>query len=86
MTTSASRCSTDGSECAHDRQGGFEAQAERIAVHRLLLLIGLALVVIGNGFFKPNISTIVGSLYAEGDRRRDARLHHLLHGHQPRRR
>ena len=28
--------------------------------------------VIGNGFFKPNISTMVGSLYAEGDRRRDA--------------
>ena len=27
---------------------------------------------IGNGFFKPNISTIVGTLYAEGDRRRDA--------------
>jgi POT family proton-dependent oligopeptide transporter len=27
---------------------------------------------VGNGFFKPNISTIVGSLYAEGDRRRDA--------------
>ena len=27
---------------------------------------------VGNGFFKPNISTIVGSLYDEGDRRRDA--------------
>ena len=38
----------------------------------MLLLVGLALVVIGNGFFKPNISTIVGSLYADGDRRRDA--------------
>jgi POT family proton-dependent oligopeptide transporter len=30
------------------------------------------MVTVGNGFFKPNISTIVGSLYAEGDRRRDA--------------
>ena len=37
-----------------------------------ILLVGLGLVTIGNGFFKPNISTIVGTLYAEGDRRRDA--------------
>jgi POT family proton-dependent oligopeptide transporter len=29
------------------------------------------MVSIGNGFFKPNISTMVGQLYAEGDRRRD---------------
>src|SRR6185295_10167612 len=45
---------------------------ERSPFYTFLLLIGLALVVIGNGFFKPNISTMVGSLYAEGDRRRDA--------------
>ncbi len=32
----------------------------------------LALVIIGNGFFKPNISTIVGSLYPPGSPRRDA--------------
>lgn len=32
---------------------------------------GLVLLVLGNGFFKPNISTMVGSLYPEGDRRRD---------------
>ena len=37
-----------------------------------MLLIGLAMVTVGNGFFKPNISTIVGSLYAQGDRRRDS--------------
>ena len=29
------------------------------------------LLIVGNGFFKPNISTTVGSLYAAGDRRRD---------------
>jgi dipeptide/tripeptide permease len=40
------------------------------------------LLVIGNGFFKPNISTMVGDLYAEGDARRDAAVHDLLHGHQ----
>jgi POT family proton-dependent oligopeptide transporter len=27
---------------------------------------------VGNGFFKPNISTMVGSLYAQSDRRRDS--------------
>ncbi len=32
----------------------------------------LALIVIGVGFLKPNISTIVGQLYAENDPRRDA--------------
>ena len=32
----------------------------------------LGLLIIGNGFFKPNISTLVGSLYAEGDPRRDS--------------
>ncbi|MCA9132173.1 MAG: oligopeptide:H+ symporter [Planctomycetales bacterium] len=31
----------------------------------------LALLIAGNGFFKPNISTLVGSLYPAGDKRRD---------------
>lgn len=34
--------------------------------------IGMAFIVIGNGFFKPNISSMVGNLYAPGDNRRDA--------------
>lgn len=32
---------------------------------------GLALLIAGNGLFKPNISTMVGDLYEEGDHRRD---------------
>lgn len=36
------------------------------------LYLGLALLIIGNGFFKPNISTLVGGLYADGDDRRDS--------------
>ena len=36
------------------------------------LYIGLFLLIIGNGFFKPNISTLVGGLYADGDDRRDS--------------
>jgi POT family proton-dependent oligopeptide transporter len=34
--------------------------------------LGLGLLIIGNGFFKPNISTMVGALYQQGDPRRDA--------------
>ena len=34
--------------------------------------IGLATIIAGNGLFKPNISTMVGKLYAVGDERRDS--------------
>ena len=37
-----------------------------------LLYVALGLLVAGNGFFKPNISTMVGRLYDEGDPRRDS--------------
>jgi POT family proton-dependent oligopeptide transporter len=37
-----------------------------------LFYAGLVLLVIGNGFFKPNISTMVGDLYPEGDARVDS--------------
>jgi POT family proton-dependent oligopeptide transporter len=50
----------------------FAPGAERSPFYLTLMLVALSLIVIGNGFFKPNISTIVGSLYAKGDRRRDA--------------
>jgi POT family proton-dependent oligopeptide transporter len=36
------------------------------------LYIGLLLLILGNGFFKPNISTLVGRLYKDGDPRRDS--------------
>jgi len=36
-----------------------------------LLLVGLLLLIVGNGFFKPNISTQVGNLYKPGDARID---------------
>jgi POT family proton-dependent oligopeptide transporter len=36
-----------------------------------LLLFALLMLIFGNGAFKPNISTQVGGLYAEGDARRD---------------
>jgi len=36
-----------------------------------LLIFALGLLIIGNGFFKPNISTLVGGLYGDNDPRRD---------------
>ena len=36
------------------------------------MLLALSMISVGNGFFKPNISTIVGTLYDQGDRRRDS--------------
>ena len=35
------------------------------------LFLGLCIVIIGNGFFKPNVSCLVGELYHEQDPRRD---------------
>ncbi|MDH7637288.1 peptide MFS transporter [Sphingomonas oryzagri] len=52
--------------------GGFNSGADRSPFYSALMLLALSLIVVGNGFFKPNISTIVGALYAPGDRRRDA--------------
>jgi POT family proton-dependent oligopeptide transporter len=37
-----------------------------------MFYIGISFTIVGTGFFKPNISTMVGSLYAKGDPRRDA--------------
>jgi POT family proton-dependent oligopeptide transporter len=37
----------------------------------LAFFTALALLILGNGFFKPNISTIVGSLYPPGSPKRD---------------
>jgi POT family proton-dependent oligopeptide transporter len=53
-------------------KGAFEPGAERDSFFVFLMLIGLSMICVGNGFFKPNISTIVGTLYAKGDRRRDS--------------
>ena len=62
----------DGSEAKKLAASQFKSDGERNSTMVTILLLGLGLVTIGNGFFKPNISTIVGSLYADGDRRRDA--------------
>lgn len=49
--------------------GSFYTQVEFATT---LMFGGLAFLIFGNGFFKPNISTMVGQLYEEGDKRVDA--------------
>ena len=38
----------------------------------MLLFWGMAVIIVGNGLFKPNISTMVGKLYEDGDPRKDS--------------
>src|SRR5437667_8766112 len=45
-----------------------------------LLQLALGLIVVGNGFFKPNISTLLRSLYPQQDPRRDGRCTIFLIG------
>jgi POT family proton-dependent oligopeptide transporter len=52
-------------------KGHFMPGGERSPLYVMVLLAALSMVSVGNGFFKPNISTMVGELYAVGDRRRD---------------
>ncbi|MBI1221722.1 MAG: MFS transporter [Bacteroidetes bacterium] len=49
--------------------GSFYGEAD---FAKTMMYTGLGFLIFGNGFFKPNISTMVGSLYKEGDRRVDS--------------
>jgi len=53
--------------------GAFEAGLLGVAFPStpVTFYLGLILLIAGNGFFKPNISTMVGDLYEQGDARRD---------------
>ncbi|WP_294120379.1 peptide MFS transporter [Sphingomonas sp.] len=62
----------DGTTAQTLAKGAFQADADRSPLFVMIMLIGLSMICIGNGFFKPNISTMVGALYDQGDRRRDA--------------
>ena len=62
----------NGTEAKRLPKGAMQAGGERDPLTVWIMLAALSLISVGNGFFKPNISTIVGTLYAQGDRRRDA--------------
>jgi POT family proton-dependent oligopeptide transporter len=68
---SISLLSADGHVARSLAKGSFESKADVNQMMLMVLLTALSLISIGNGFFKPNISTMVGALYAQGDRRRD---------------
>jgi len=48
------------------------------ALTRQIFFLALGLIIAGTGFFEPCASTLVGSLYAEGDDRRQGGFLHLL--------
>ncbi len=64
--------SGDGTPPRTIAKGGFVPGGDRDPFYTMIMLVGLSAVTVGNGFFKPNISTMVGTLYETGDRRRDA--------------
>lgn len=43
-----------------------------VDLSQILFYAGLAFIIVGNGFFKPNISSMVGQLYPAADKRLDA--------------
>ncbi|HRK62880.1 MAG TPA: peptide MFS transporter [Terricaulis sp.] len=51
--------------------GSYTDRVEQEQLYVQILYFSLALIIIGVGFLKANISTTVGALYAEGDPRRD---------------
>jgi POT family proton-dependent oligopeptide transporter len=62
----------NGAEAKRLPKGAMEPGADRDPFTLAIMLIALSLISVGNGFFKPNISTIVGTLYDKADRRRDS--------------
>ncbi len=51
--------------------GSYSDRVEQESLYVQILYLSLALIIVGVGFLKANISTTVGALYAEGDPRRD---------------
>lgn len=43
-----------------------------VELAKWLMFCGLGVLILGNGYFKPNISTMVGDLYEAGDKRKDS--------------
>lgn len=51
---------------------GSASMYQNVSMATALLWAGLVFLIIGNGFFKPNISSMIGQMYTEKDKRRDA--------------
>jgi POT family proton-dependent oligopeptide transporter len=53
-------------------EGAYQLKVQQDDLGRNVFFLALSLIVMGVGFLKPNISTIVGQLYPQGDPRRDS--------------
>lgn len=54
------------------REGSYRMETKQDPFGVNAFYLAVSLIIMGVGFLKPNISTIVGQLYAQGDPRRDA--------------
>jgi proton-dependent oligopeptide transporter, POT family len=52
--------------------GSASTFLDNFSLANTLMWVGLLFLIVGNGFFKPNISSMVGSLYPKGDNRLDS--------------
>jgi len=52
-------------------KGSFQMEETRDNTYTGIFFLAISLIIMGVGFLKPNISTIVGQLYPQGDPRRD---------------
>ena len=52
-------------------KGSFKMEETRDNTYKNIFFLAISLIIMGVGFLKPNISTIVGQLYPQGDPRRD---------------
>ena len=68
----ASACVVQQSIFTDPAAGGVISNQVNNGLALTLMFIGLGALIIGNGFFKPNISTMVGDLYAPQDHRKDS--------------
>ena len=53
---------------------------DRVVLSHWLMYGGLTFLILGNGSFKPTVSSLVGQLYKPGDKRLDAGYTHFLYG------
>ncbi|MDE5740272.1 MAG: peptide MFS transporter, partial [Bacteroidaceae bacterium] len=68
----ASACFVQQSIFKDPATGGVISQSVNNNLSLTLMFVGLGALIIGNGFFKPNISTMVGDLYDPQDHRKDS--------------
>ncbi len=61
----------EGANAVKMAAGSYRTEIEREDVFVGVLFLSLSLIIVGVGFLKANIATIVGALYEQGDRRRD---------------